>query len=299
MPGPPPRTRAVAAAPPAAEAAPPGDGRRAVGYTLTELSDCPRTPTWDSGAATPRRSRRCEKGRRYWTWDRAPASTASWPPGRSGRPGKVIGVDMTPEMIARARANADEGRATPTWSSVSVRSRRSRGRRHRGRHHLQLRAQPEPGEGPGARRGVPRAQARRTHGGLRHGVGPRVPEVVAGSLDAVAACLPTPGQRTWTSSAAPASPTCASPRRSRTPPATSWPTRAWTPSWRRTPRRGTSWRRSRLHLRGPLRGHPQDRPRVPCRPTPPAPRPRPVSACRSAPRRCPRTVRTGTVRRWG
>ena len=36
----------------------------------------------------------------------ARGSTPCWPPARSGPTGRVIGVDMTPEMLARARATA-------------------------------------------------------------------------------------------------------------------------------------------------------------------------------------------------
>jgi arsenite methyltransferase len=77
-----------------------------LGYSGDDLAAVPegehgarlRQPAGDRGAAA--RARPCS------TSAAAAASTASSPRGRSGRPGKVIGVDMTPDMVSKARANA-------------------------------------------------------------------------------------------------------------------------------------------------------------------------------------------------
>ena len=74
-----------------------------------------------------------------------------------GEAGTVLGVDFTPEMVERARANAPGARLRQR----PLRARRHRGApvrgRERGRRGLELRAQPRPGQGPRLRRDAPRA----------------------------------------------------------------------------------------------------------------------------------------------
>jgi len=70
----------------APEAAEEASGR--IGYTEEEMKSAPRDPTWDSAAATRRRSLPCGQGRPFWTWARVRASTASWRQNRSVTAGK-------------------------------------------------------------------------------------------------------------------------------------------------------------------------------------------------------------------
>ncbi len=52
------------------------------------------------------------KGTRYLIWDPVPGSIASLLPGKVGKTGRVIGVDMTHEMLMKARENAKKAGAT-------------------------------------------------------------------------------------------------------------------------------------------------------------------------------------------
>ena len=84
-----------------------------------------------------------------------------------GDSGRVIGVDMTHEMLAKARDNATKGRL----HQCRIPARRDRasagGRCQRRRHHLQLRHQPLAGQAAGVPRGLPRAAPRRPTGDQR------------------------------------------------------------------------------------------------------------------------------------
>ena len=80
---------------------------------------------------------------------------------RVGPTGKAYGLDMTDEMLALARENQQKAGV----DQRRVPQGRDRGhpaaRRSRRRDHQQLRRQPLDRQGPRARRGLPRAQARR------------------------------------------------------------------------------------------------------------------------------------------
>ena len=80
---------------------------------------------------------------------------------RVGPTGKAYGLDMTDEMLALARENQRKAgpgeRRVPEGPDRAHPAARQLGRRH----HLELRDQPVGRQGPGAARGVPRAQARR------------------------------------------------------------------------------------------------------------------------------------------
>ena len=103
----------------------------------------------------------------------APGSTPSSPPHQVGPTGRVVGVDMTPEMLAKSRATAGQLGLRPR--RVPRRARRSaagRGRLGR-RRHLQRRDQPvrrqasrvrrdPPGAAPGRRAAVRRHRQRPT-----------------------------------------------------------------------------------------------------------------------------------------
>ncbi len=79
-----------------------------------------------------------------------------------GEEGRVTGIDMTPEMLAKARAAAAE------MGRHERRVRRGRGRaaavpgRELRRRHLERRDRPDPRQGRRLRRALPRARARRS-----------------------------------------------------------------------------------------------------------------------------------------
>ena len=65
----------------------------------------PKDLTWGWVAATRRPSPNCSPASVSWTSGAAPDSTRSSRPRQVGPSGSVIGVDMTPEMITKARGN--------------------------------------------------------------------------------------------------------------------------------------------------------------------------------------------------
>ena len=83
----------------------------------------PQGPISASDAVTRSRWLPSGRGRSSWTSDRGRGSTVSSPPGEVGPEGKVIGVDMTPDMVEKARENARRGGYLTTSSSASGRSR--------------------------------------------------------------------------------------------------------------------------------------------------------------------------------
>ena len=129
----------------------------------------PEGPTWVWAAATPRRSPALKPGEVVLDLGAGAGFDCFLAARAVGPTGRVIGVDMTPEMVAKARENAreagyDERRLPPG------RDRAPAGRRRiRGRHHLQLRDQPVARQTGRLPRGLPGAQAGRPAGGERRG----------------------------------------------------------------------------------------------------------------------------------
>ncbi len=143
-------------------------GSTQLGYSEADLTSVPDGADLGLGCGNPRRHRRAEAGRdRARPGQRRAASTASSPPAPSGPSGRVIGVDMTPEMVSKARANAEKRRLRQRRVPPRRDRAPARGRRDRRRDHLQLRHQPVARQGAGVPRGVPRAPARRPAGDLR------------------------------------------------------------------------------------------------------------------------------------
>ena len=95
---------------------------QAMGYGTAELLAVPEGANLGLGCGNPRRSRPSSPARPCSTWAAGRASTAFLAARQVGETGRVIGVDMTPEMLAKARANAARPAATPTSSSAWVRS---------------------------------------------------------------------------------------------------------------------------------------------------------------------------------
>ncbi len=171
------------------------DVSRAVGYTLTELSHVPEGANLGLGCGNPTAIASLQEGQTVLDLGSGAGLDCFLAARRVGPTGKVIGVDMTPQMIEKARANATTGgyanvefrlgeiEALPVAdATVDVII-----------SNCVLNLSPD----------RPRvlAEARRV---LRPGgrivvsdmVSDRdVPAVVHGSLDAIAACLPTPRQR--------------------------------------------------------------------------------------------------------
>ena len=125
-----------------------------------------RSPRRSAAACRPR-SPTCTRARRCSTSARAPAPTCSSAPAASAPTGSAIGLDMTDEMLALARANA----AQAGVDERRVRQGLPRGdpaaRRERRRRHLQLRHQPRRRQDARPARGRARPAARRSLRGLR------------------------------------------------------------------------------------------------------------------------------------
>ena len=90
-----------------------------------------------------------------------------------GATGRAIGVDMTPEMLAKARRNIADYREQTGLGQRGIPPRRNRtsarGGQQRGRDHFQLRHQSFARQAAGLARNGARAETRRARGRFRHG----------------------------------------------------------------------------------------------------------------------------------
>ena len=154
--------------------------RRATDEGLRDAqSRATATPNWTrcrptrcripSGAATRCRSATCVPARWCSTWGAGPGIDLLLAAEKVGPDGRVIGVDMTDEMIARARANAVAAGRDQHRRAQGLHRGPARGRRLGRRGHLELRAQPVARQAGRLRRDRPGAQARRPDAGI----GPR------------------------------------------------------------------------------------------------------------------------------
>ena len=160
---------------------------------------------------------------------------------RSARSGRVIGVDMTPDMVSQGARQRGKGRLRQR----RIPPRRDRasagGRRQRRRDHFQLRHQPVAGQGAGVPRRLPRAEAGRPPGHFRHRADRRTAAGDAGRSRALHRLRGGRGavspiwSRCWP---APASATSAS--RRRTPAANTSSTGRRDAAWKTTSPRPTS-----------------------------------------------------------
>ncbi|HEY82391.1 MAG TPA: arsenite methyltransferase [Dehalococcoidia bacterium] len=82
---------------------------RAIGYTDEELSSVPEGANLGLGCGNPVALASLAPGETVLDLGSGAGFDAFLAAGRVGRKGKVIGVDMTPEMIEQARANAQKG----------------------------------------------------------------------------------------------------------------------------------------------------------------------------------------------
>lgn len=85
-----------------------------------------------------------------------------------GPEGRVIGVDMTPEMIERAQSNAKRVNATNVEFRQGLSRKPTRRKQHHQRHHLELRHQPLTRQGESIYRGISCARTQRQTRCFRH-----------------------------------------------------------------------------------------------------------------------------------
>ena len=128
---------------------------------------CRRAPISALAAATRRRLPRCKPGETVIDLGSGAGFDCFLAAGQVGETGHVIGVDMTHEMLKKARENAAKIGA-PQCRIPPRRARASAGRRQHGRcDPLELRDQSGAGQGAGVPRGFPGAEAGRAAGDLR------------------------------------------------------------------------------------------------------------------------------------
>ena len=94
----------------------------ALGYSAEDLAAVPEGANMGLGCGNPQAIAALRPARPCSTSAQAAASTASSPRKQVGATGRVIGVDMTADMITKARANAPQARGRRTSSSGSARS---------------------------------------------------------------------------------------------------------------------------------------------------------------------------------
>jgi len=175
-----------------------GDGTNAtttaesVGYTAAELQDLPADANLGLGCGNPTAIAELEEGQTVLDLGSGAGIDCFLAARRVGPAGRVIGVDMTPEMIQRARANAEKG----SFPQVEFRLGEiealpvADGTVDVIISNCVLNLSPE-------RDRVLAEAARVLRPGGRLVVSDMVserpiPRIVQGSLDAIAACLPTP-----------------------------------------------------------------------------------------------------------
>ena len=117
-----------------------------------------------------------------------------------GPTGRVIGVDMTPAMLEKARAQPRQSGAGQCRVPPGRDRAPAGGRQHRGCDHLQLRDQPQPRQATGLPRGFPGLETRREAGGQRYrhrrpaaGSGQEKLELLGGVCSGRAGCEGLPG----------------------------------------------------------------------------------------------------------
>src|SRR3989337_2996114 len=98
------RTRAAAG--PATCCAPPGAGPD---YSAEEIASVPPGAYLSEGSGNPVRAARLQPGETVVDLGCGAGMDAFLAANRVGPAGRVVGIDMTPEMLARARANAARG----------------------------------------------------------------------------------------------------------------------------------------------------------------------------------------------
>ncbi len=171
------------------------DVSEAIGYSQAQLDQLPEDANLGLGCGNPTAVASLQPGQTVLDLGSGAGIDCFLASERVGPEGKVIGVDMTPQMIDRARANANQGgydnvefrlgeiEALPVAdASVDVII-----------SNCVLNLSPEKGRVLGEAFRVLRPGGRVVVSDL---VSDReVPAVVGGSLDAVAGCLPTPRER--------------------------------------------------------------------------------------------------------
>ena len=139
-----------------------------LGYSASDLAGVPKEADLGLGCGVPLGHLKLEAGETVVDLGSGPGLDALLAAKQVGNTGRVIGVDMTPEMLERARATAAKVGAT----NVDFRQGRlehAAGRdRERRRRHQQLRDQPGARQGGGLRRDRARAEARRARRRLGH-----------------------------------------------------------------------------------------------------------------------------------
>jgi SAM-dependent methyltransferase len=94
------------------------DMSRGVGYSDEEMDSVPEGANLGLGCGNPVALASLKEGETVIDLGSGAGFDCFLAAGRVGKSGRVIGVDMTPEMLARARENAEKG-GIPTSSSDS------------------------------------------------------------------------------------------------------------------------------------------------------------------------------------
>lgn len=172
----------------------------AIGYTADELADLPEDANLGLGCGNPTAIASLTEGQTVLDLGSGAGIDCFLAAKQVGPSGKVIGVDMTPEMVEKARANAAKGGTQGgAWDNVEFRLGEienlpvadasvdviiSNCVLNLSADRPRVLAEAHRGLKPGGRVVISDMVSEHP-----------IPEVVAGSLDAVAGCLPTPRER--------------------------------------------------------------------------------------------------------
>ncbi len=152
-----------------------------IGYDATELSALPEGANMGLSCGNPTAIASLQPGEVVLDLGSGGGFDVFLAGPKVGPTGRVIGIDMTPDMLALARKNTETYREVTGPRERRVSPRRNRAspgsRCQRRRRHLQLCAQPFPGQIPGVARDRPCAETRWARRRLRHGA----PQATPGS----------------------------------------------------------------------------------------------------------------------
>jgi len=166
----------------------PETGSLKIGYSSEEIGAVPPGADLGLGCGNPVALASLRKERLSWILDPARGSTVFLAARAVGPEGKVIGVDMTPDMIEKAGGTPKKGNIEMS-SSGSGRSRIFRRPTIPWTQSSPTASSISPGQREGLFGSVSGPQAGRAGDDLGHRSCPELPEAVAGSVAAYAGCV--------------------------------------------------------------------------------------------------------------
>ena len=146
---------------------------KSIGYTDQDLKAVPEGANLGLGCGNPLALASLREGETVLDLGSGAGFDCFLAARQVGKSGKVIGVDMTPEMLDKARGNAEKGDFPNVEFRLGEIENLPVADNQVGYRDLQLRHQPVPGQREGFPGGFPGSQTGRPLDGFRHRSAPR------------------------------------------------------------------------------------------------------------------------------